>query len=69
MSKTLVDYLKLEKKLHHYPYDIGWIKKGPCNKITGLYYVPIFIGKFSQDSVACNVIDMDKCNILLERPW
>ena len=64
-----MDHLKLETKPHHHLYDIGWIKKGPCIKVTDLCYVPISIGKFYQDSVACDVIDMDKCHILLKRPW
>ena len=63
-----MDHLKLETKSHHHPYDIGWIKKGSCIKVMDLYYVPISNGKFYQDFVACDVIDMDKCHILLERP-
>ena len=34
-----------------------------------LCQVSIFIGKHYQDFVTCNVIDVDKCNILLERSW
>ena len=63
VSRVLVDHLKLETKLHHHPYIIGWIKKGPSIKVTNLCHVPISIGKFYQDSVACNVVDMDTCHI------
>ena len=47
ISKVLVGHLKLETKPHH-PYDIAWIKKGPCIMIRDLCYVnvPISIGKF-----------------------
>ena len=64
-----MDHLKLERKSHHHLYDIGWIKQGPHIKVTDLYQVSISIGKHYQDSVTCDVIDMDKCHILLERPW
>ena len=32
-------------------------------------HVPTSIGKFYQDSVACDVVDMDKYHILLGRLW
>jgi len=66
ISRVLVDHLNLETKSRHYPYDIGWIKKSSCIKITDLYYVPISIGKFYQDFVACDVIDRGKCHIFWE---
>jgi len=64
-----VEHLKLEIKLHHHPYDIRWIKQGSYIKISALCQVPIFIGKHYQDSVSCDVVDMDKCHILLGRLW
>ena len=67
--RALLDHLKLEIKPHHHPYDIGWIKKSPCIKVTYLCYVPISIRKFYQDSVACGIIDIDKFHILLRRSW
>ena len=66
VSTVLVDYLKLEMEPHPHPCTIGWIKKGPCIKITNLCQVPISISKFYQDSVTCDVVDMDACRILLE---
>ena len=61
--------MKLEIKSHDRPYDIRWIKKGPCIKITDLYYVSISVEKFYQNFVACDVIDMDKYHILLKMSW
>jgi len=64
-----MDYLKLDTKMHSHSCDIGWIKQGPHINITYLCQVPISIGKHDQDSVTYNVVDMDKCHILLGRPW
>ena len=69
ISRALVNHLKLETKPHHPPYNIGWIKKCPSIKVTDLYHVPISIDKFYQDSVACDVVDIDKSHILLGRSW
>jgi len=69
VSSLLVDYLELTMEPYPHPYTIRWIKKGPCIKVTNLCQVPISIGKFYQDSVTSDVVDMDACHILLGRPW
>ena len=38
-------------------------------KVMYLCQVPIFIGKRYKDFVTCDVVDMDKCHILLGRQW
>ena len=63
MSRALVDYLKPETMPHRHPYSIGWIKKDPSIKLTDLCHVPMSIDKFYQDSLVCDVVDMDKCHI------
>ena len=69
MSRTLTDCLKVETKLHPYPYDIGCVKKGPCIKVTNRCQVSISIGKFYRDPVTCDVVDMNECHILLGMSW
>ena len=64
-----MDYFKLEMGPHLHPYTIGWIKKDLTMKVTYLCHVPISIGKLYQDIIACDVVDMDACHILLGRPW
>ena len=68
MSRALVDQLQLETEPHPHPYNIDWIKKGPSIKVTNLCHIPISIDKFYHDSVACDVVDMNTCHILLGRP-
>ena len=31
--------------------------------------IPLSIGKFYQDEVVCDVVDMDACHVLLGQPW
>jgi len=63
MSRALVDHMKLKTKPHPHSYIIGWIKNGPTIKVLYLYYVSLSVGKFYQDFIACDVVDMDKCYI------
>ena len=65
VSTALVDYLNSETEPHPHSETIGWIKKGPCIKVTNICQVLISIGKFYQDSVTCDVVDIDACHILL----
>ena len=65
VSRALINHLMLETKPHPHPYTIGWITKG---KGTDICHVSISITKFYQDSVACDVVDMNACHILLGRP-
>ena len=69
MSRALVNHLKLKTEPHPHPYTIGQIKKGSSINVTDLCHIPISIGKYYQDFISCDVVDMDACHILLGRPW
>ena len=69
VSKKVVEHFNLLTMKHRAPYAIGWIKKGPEVRITETCKVPISIGKFYQDEVECDVVDMDASHVLLGRPW
>ncbi|GJU44607.1 hypothetical protein Tco_1201873 [Tanacetum coccineum] len=54
---------------HPSPYQIGRIKKGSVLKVTEICKVPLAIGKHYNELVTCDVVDMEACHVLLERPW
>lgn len=49
--------LPIEK--HHNPYKVGGMKKGVESKVIETCKVPLSIGKFYQDVIACDVLEMD----------
>lgn len=69
MSRALVSTLQLDTEKHPKPYKFSWIKKGAETKVTTTYKIPFSIGKFYNDVVDCDVVDMDACHVLLGRPW
>ena len=47
-----------------------WLdQERPMHQVINRCHIPISIGKFYRDPVACDVVDMDKCHILLGRSW
>lgn len=48
---------------------MGWIRKGYETKVIEICTISLSIGKYYQDEVACNAIEMDACQILLGRTW
>ena len=56
----------VEKNPH--PYTIGWIKAAEKIEVNEHCKVPFSIGKY-QDEVYYDVVEMDACHLLFERPW
>jgi len=64
----MVEKLALTTKPHPHPYHIQWPNNSGKAKVTKLVRVNFTIGSY-HDVVACDVVPMEACNILLGRPW
>lgn len=68
VSEELVKKAGLRKHKVRTPYNIFWFKKGREITIKYRCLVPIQL-KGYKDEVWCDVVPMDACHFLLERPW
>ena len=69
ISTTMVEKLSLKTKPHPHPYKLQWLKKGNDIQVTKKCLVQFSIGKNYKDEALCDVVPMDACHILLDRPW
>lgn len=60
VSKKMVEKLGLKTEKHPAPYKLGWITCSITFSIGKKTYV---------DKVICDVVDMNACHMILERPW
>eukprot|EP00257_Ricinus_communis_P017854 XP_015576396.1 uncharacterized protein LOC107261464 [Ricinus communis] len=67
-SIMMVDRLKLPTTKHPKPYILQWLNDSGGIKVTEQVWVAFSVQKF-QDEVLYDVIPMQACHILLERPW
>ena len=68
ISKESVSKLQLKTERQPEPYKLSWLKKGDQVVVNDRCLVPLLIRKKYTDQVWCDVIIMDACHILLERP-
>jgi hypothetical protein len=68
ISTEMVETLELETTDHPSPYRILWLQKGHQVTVTKQYLVEFKIGGYN-DKILCDVIPMDVCHLLLDRPW
>lgn len=61
--------LNLPTEKHPRPYKVGWIRRVTETKITDVYKLVLSIGKYYQDELLCDVIEMEVCHVLLGRLW
>jgi hypothetical protein len=68
VSQEMVEKLKLEMIAHLNPYRVLWLQKGHQVMVSRQCKVEFNIDSY-KDEVLCDVIPMDVCHVLLERPW
>ncbi|XP_042432727.1 uncharacterized protein LOC122019314 [Zingiber officinale] len=69
VATTMVEKLQLKTKDHPRPYKLSLLRKGNEVKVNKRCLVQFSIGDKYKDEVWCDVIPMDVCHLLLERPW
>jgi len=68
-SKIMVDKLKLTVTPHPKPYTIQWLNQGKGMQISSRCLISLSIGNNYKDEIWCDIVPMDACHILFERPW
>jgi len=69
VSLSLIEKLGLQTMTHPYPYNIQWLNQSKGIQVNSRCLISFSIGKNYQDELWCDVIPMDACHMLLERPW
>ncbi|GAV81120.1 hypothetical protein CFOL_v3_24579, partial [Cephalotus follicularis] len=54
---------------HPHPYKISWFRKGNEVSVTSQCLVKFTIGDNLEDEALCDIVPMDACHVLLDRPW
>ncbi|KAI4365359.1 hypothetical protein MLD38_021350 [Melastoma candidum] len=65
----VIEELKQRVESHPHPYRLQWLNKDSDARVTRRARVPFSIEKGYKDEVACDVIVMDACPLLLGRSW
>ena len=67
-SKELIDKLQIPTEEHRNPYSLQWLR--PNDEVAALRqaFISFLIGPYHGE-VICDVLPMDACHLLLERPW
>jgi hypothetical protein len=68
VSADFVAKIGLTTRLHTHPYYIQWLNNSGKAKVTHTARVPFSIGTY-HDYVDCDVVPMQACSLLLDRPW
>lgn len=67
-SIEIVTKLNLQRIPHSHPYKVSCLNKGQQALISVKVWVEFLICEY-KDRVLCDVVEMDACHFLLERPW
>ena len=64
----MVSKLNLSTIEHPRPYTLQWLKKRIDVIVSKQAFVAFSMGEYN-DEVACDVLSMDACHLLIGRPW
>ena len=53
---------------HPYLYRIGWLQDDHVVEVCKQCLVDFQIGQY-KDKALCDIVDMNSCHMLLDRPW
>jgi len=68
-STTLIEKLGILTISHPNPYSLKWLNDGSDIKVSKQALISFSIGRKYRDNVLCDVVAMNACHILLDRPW
>jgi len=69
VSLSMIEKLGLQATTRHHPYNIQWLNQSKGLQVNSWCLISLSIGKNYQDEQQCDVIPMDACHVLLDRPW
>lgn len=68
VSRKMVEALGLEMDWYPCPDQIECVNRGSITCV-GVCRFPLSFGKKYSDSIVCEVVNMDLCDIVLGKPW
>nr|GEY36726.1 hypothetical protein [Tanacetum cinerariifolium] len=68
-STYMIEKLGLSTMKHPHPYKLQWLSQGNEVKVTRQVIVPFSMGIVYHDEITCDVVPIDACHLLLDRPW
>lgn len=68
VSADLVKKFGITTRVHSHPYHIQWLNNSRKAKVTHTARVHFSIGTY-HDYADCDVVPMQACSLLLDRPW
>nr|KAJ0218923.1 hypothetical protein LSAT_V11C300143610 [Lactuca sativa] len=69
ISEEAVQKLALKTENRPKPYKLQWLKKGGEVTVSKRALVHFSVGTTYKDDAWCDVVVMDACHLLLDRPW
>jgi len=69
ISRSMIENINIQTSTHPYPYNIQWLNQSKGLRVNSRCLVSFSIGKNYQDELWLDVIPIDACHIILNKPW